>query len=250
MATISRIDTYERALGEACGHGSSIAAGGATPEGDAVQFDDDGEAIRRCQRGDIGGLETLMARYQVPALRLAYLLLGDRTTAEDVVQDSFLLAYQGMARFRAGGAFSPWFYRIVTNTARQQRRRATTRREISVERLPGGDAGSPPFARAAEPSDRDPQVDPALQAERLEEREEVLRALAEFTRKQREAIVLRYYVGCSDRELAAILGCREGTARQRLHGGLAALRQIIARRYAWLDVTAATPTASPPPPTH
>jgi RNA polymerase sigma-70 factor (ECF subfamily) len=212
--------------------------------------DDDGEAILRCQRGDIGGLEPLMARYQVPALRLAYLLVGERATAEDIVQDSFLLAYQGLAHFRPGSAFAPWFYRIVTNTARQQRRRAATRHEISVERLPSdNEAATSPIAGAPGLSDRDPQGDPAIHAERREEREDVLRALAELTQKQREAIVLRYYFSCSDHELAAMLGCREGTARQRLHGGLAALKQIITRRYAWLDVTAPTPTASPPPQT-
>ena len=70
-----------------------------------------------------------------------------------------------------------------------------------------------------------------------------LRALAGLTQKQREAVVLRYYFGCSDQELAAILGCHEGTARQRLHDGLAALRQIIAQRFAWLADT--TPSLAP-----
>lgn len=211
--------------------------------------DDDGEAIRRCQRGDIGGLEPLVARYQVPALRLAYLLLGEREAAEDVVQDSFLLAYRGIACFHPDGAFVPWFHRIVTNTARQRRRRAATLREISVERLPSGDGDgdTSPLIGAPMPQDRDPQGDPAIRAERQEEREDVLRALGELTQKQREAVVLHYYFGCSDQELAVVLGCREGTARQRVHGGLAALRRIIAQRYAWLDVTAPAPTASPPP---
>jgi RNA polymerase sigma-70 factor, ECF subfamily len=211
-----------------------------------VRFEDDGEAIRRCQRGDIGGLEPLMARYQVAALRLAFLLVGEHAAAEDVVQDSFLLAFQGIARFRPGNTFAPWFFRIVTNTARQRRRRVATRREISVDWLLGGDVagGASQVAVAAAPHDRDPQVDPALHAERLEEREDVLRALAGLTQKQREAVVLRYYFGCSDQELAAILGCREGTARQRLHGGLAALRQIIAQRFAWLIDT--TPAATRP----
>jgi RNA polymerase sigma-70 factor (ECF subfamily) len=204
-----------------------------------VQFDDDDEAIRRCQRGDIDGLESLIARYQVAAVRLAYLLIGERAAAEDIVQDSFLLAYQGIARFRPDGVFAPWFYRIVTNTARQRRRRAAIRREISVDWLPGGDedGSAPRMAVAAVPRDHDPHVDPALHVERLEERQAVLRALTGLTQKQREAVVLRYYFGCSDRELATILGCHEGTARQRLHGGLAALRQIIAQRFAWLADT-------------
>ena len=207
-----------------------------------MHLDDDAEAVRRCQRGDIGGLEPLIARYQVAAIRLAYLLVGERAAAEDVVQDSFLLAYQGITRFRAGSAFAPWFYRIVMNTARQQRR-TTARREIAVCWLASGephgdehDGGAGALARA-QPHDRDPLADPALHAERREAREDLLHAVAELTQKQREAVVLRYYLGCSDRELATILGCSEGTARQRLHGGLIALRQIIARRFVWLDET-------------
>jgi RNA polymerase sigma-70 factor (ECF subfamily) len=205
-----------------------------------VRFDDDSEAIHRCQCGDIGGLEPLIAHYQVAALRLAYLLIGERTAAEDIVQDSFLLAYQGIARFRPGGAFAPWFYRIVTNTARQRRRRAATRREISVDWQPGdNDSGAVSVViGAAAARDSDPEVDPVHRAERLEAREDILRALAGLTQKQREAIVLRYYFGCSDQELAAILGCREGTARQRLHGGMTALRHIIAQRFTWLIDTA------------
>lgn len=216
-------------------------------EGVVVQFDDepfaddtdntgDSAAIRRCQRGDIGGLEPLIARHQVAALRLAYLLVGERTAAEDVVQDSFLLAYQAIASFRTGSAFAPWFYRIVTNAARQRQRRPAIRHEISVDWRPYSDEdrGASQHATPAAPADRDPQADPALHAERLEERADVLRALARLTQKQREAVVLRYYIGCSDHELAAILGCHEGTARQRLHDGLAALRQIIEQHFPWL----------------
>ncbi len=204
-----------------------------------MYVEDDAEAIRRCQRGDIGGLEPLIARYQVAGMRLAYLLVGERLAAEDVVQDSFLHAYRGIARFRADSPFTPWFYRIVTNTARQQRR-TIARREITVSWLASDDepeGGSEVSPLRTELRDRDPLADPALQAEHQEEREDILRALAGLTRKQREAVVLRYYLGCSDRELAAILGCSEGTARQRLHDGLVALRQIITQRFAWLDVT-------------
>lgn len=185
-----------------------------------MQFDDesiadDSAAIRRCQRGDIGGLEPLIARHQVAALRLAYLLLGERAAAEDVVQDSFLLAYQAIARFRTGSAFAPWFYRIVTNTARLRQRRPAIRHEISIDwrRYGDEDRGASPRGDVTAPPDRDPQVDPALHAERQEAREDVLRALARLTQKQREAVVLRYYIGCSDHELATILDCHEGTAR-------------------------------------
>jgi DNA-directed RNA polymerase specialized sigma24 family protein len=50
---------------------------------------------------------------------------------------------------------------------------------------------------------------------------------------------------CSNQELAAILGCREGAARQRLHGGLVALREIIAQQFAWLADTTPARARSP-----
>lgn len=204
-------------------------------------------AIQRCQQGDIGGLEPLIARYQVPALRLAYLLLGDRGAAEDVVQDSFLLAYRGIARFRLGQPFAAWLFRIVTNAARQQRRSARHRRETSLDGLPAADAEQ--LAGTHQPrlvfaGDAAGAADPAALAERAEERAALLAALATLPQKQREAVVLRYYCDYSDRQIAVILGCRPGTARQRLHAGRASLQQTIQRRYPWLLASLATaPTA-------
>ena len=51
---------------------------------------------------------------------------------------------------------------------------------------------------------------------------------------QREAVVLRYYFGYGDQEIADILGCRVGAARRRIYDGLRALEQIIRRRFPWL----------------
>ncbi|HEY7834642.1 MAG TPA: sigma factor, partial [Ktedonobacterales bacterium] len=59
---------------------------------------------------------------QVTAVRVAFLLVQDRALAEDIVQDSFLLAYRASGRFRLGAPFAPWFYQIVLNAARQQQR--------------------------------------------------------------------------------------------------------------------------------
>src|SRR5690242_3995909 len=114
---------------------------GRTSKGVVVRIDDDDDdnaAIRRCQGGDISGLEPLIARYQVPALRLAFLLVGERGAAEYVVQDSFILAYHAIARFRSDSRFAPWFYRIVTNSARQRLRRASIRHETSIDWLFSG----------------------------------------------------------------------------------------------------------------
>lgn len=212
---------------------------------------DDADAILRCQRGDPAGLEPLIARYQIPALRLAYLLMGDRALAEDVVQDSFLLVYRGIHRFQPERPFAPWLYRIVTNTARQRQRSIRRRRETSLEAVlpqePAPSAGAPRADQIAALA----AADPAEHAERAEAQAAFSAALATLSRKQREAIVLHYYLGYSSQEAATALGCRPGAARQRLHDGLVALRAVLQARYPWLvndlphDPTAPTQEVTP-----
>lgn len=194
---------------------------------------DETAAIQRCQQGDIAGLEPLVFAYQTPALRLAVLLTGDHDLAEDITQESFLLAWRGIKRFRLGEPFAPWFYRIVTNTARQQRRSARYRREVSLEALGADDSsGSHPWPMAE--SLRVRRDDPAVRAEQSETREALLAVLATLPYKQREAVTLRYLIGYTDKEIADLLGCRLGAAQQRLHAGRASLRQAIRRDYPWL----------------
>ncbi|HEX9038723.1 MAG TPA: RNA polymerase sigma factor [Ktedonobacterales bacterium] len=199
----------------------------------------DTDAIRRCQQGDISGLGLLVASYQVPAVRLAYLLTGDNELASDIVQDSFLLAYRGIKRFHLGEPFAPWFYRIVTNTARQRRRSARARREVSLDALaPQADfqpEGGLVFATS--------RSDPVERAEAGETRDALLSALATLPHKQREAIALRYYFGYADLEIASVLGCRLGAVQQRLHAGRASLQKAIRQRYPWLLSAGSLPSS-------
>ena len=205
--------------------------------GDAQGEREELDAIRRCQQGDIASLGTLVARYQHSAVRLAYLLTGDHALADDITQDSFLLAYRGIKRFRLGEPFAPWFYRIVTNTARQQMRYARHRHEVSLDALPPDEPSARPLGTSADTAYRsraDRMSDPADYAEGAETRAALLAVLAGLPQKQREAVVLRYYLGYSDQQIARILGSRLGTVQQRLHAGRATLQQAIRRRYPWL----------------
>ncbi len=213
--------------------------------GEAREAQEELDAICRCQQGDIAGLGPLVRRYQVPAVRLAYLLTGDHEVADDIVQDSFLRAYRGIKRFRLSEPFAPWFYRIVTNTARQQRRSARHKREISLDALPSEDAAGQPHRTAASFGVAGCD-DPSALAEQAEVRDALLHALDTLPHKQREAVVLRYYFGYSDQQIAAILGCRLGTLQQRLHAGRASLQQAILRRYPWLVGARSTLRAGEP----
>lgn len=198
---------------------------------------DDATAIARCQRGDVEGLAVLIRRYESSALRLAYLLTGDRFFAEDITQDSFLQAYHALSRFDAGRPFLPWFQRIVTNTARMRLRAARRRREVSLTSLAGAGLDGvrkDPLAASLEVEARGDGMNPVERAEHMEDRAAIGRALAELTEKQREAVALRYYFAYSDQEIATILGCRVNTARHRVYDGLHALELVIRRRFPWL----------------
>lgn len=185
---------------------------------------EDAEAMRRCQAGDISGLDDLVRRYQLTAIRMAYLLVRDRDAAEDIVQDSFLSVYRGSAQFRSGAAFAPWFSRIVLNTARQYQRARSRRRERSLEAL--GEAS--PLATA--PADQSP----AQEAERAELRAAVLDALQRLPLRQRETLVLRFYCGYTTSEIATALNAPHGTVRWRLHAALRAFEGAVRQVYPWL----------------
>jgi RNA polymerase sigma-70 factor, ECF subfamily len=88
--------------------GSRIVPAGMPEEADAIQ---------RLRRGDIAALEVLVRRYQVRAVRAAYLVVRDRQLAEDVVQSAFLKAFDRASSFDAERPFGPWFLKLVLNDA-------------------------------------------------------------------------------------------------------------------------------------
>src|SRR3990172_492873 len=79
-----------------------------------VTLDDD-EAVRRMKSGDIGGLEILVRRYQVRAVRAAFLVTQDEPLAEDVVQDAFLHLHQRIHQFDDRRPLEPYLMRSVIN---------------------------------------------------------------------------------------------------------------------------------------
>jgi RNA polymerase sigma-70 factor (ECF subfamily) len=78
---------------------------------------DERAAVERLKRGDIGGLEWLVRRHHTRAVRAAYLIVRERTMAEDVVQSAFVRAYERIGQFDVERAFGSWFMRIVVNDA-------------------------------------------------------------------------------------------------------------------------------------
>ncbi len=141
------------------------------------------------------------------ALGLAWRLLGgDRSAAEDVVQEALVRAHRSLGRFREEAALGTWFYRIlIREVRRHQLRRAVRER---WERLL---AQAP--ARVALPE----AVDPGLQRR-------IASALGRLSRGQREAFVLVHLESFTVQQAAEALGKSSGTIKSHLHRALLSLR--------------------------
>jgi len=152
-------------------------------------------------------LEDLYAASAPRAVRLAYLLTGDRGVAEDVVQDAFVRVAGRLAHLRAPEAFDAYLRRAVVNLAKNHFRRR------AVERA---------FLARARPVDRVAAPEGAIV-----ERHAVVAALGRLSERQRAAIVLRYYEDQPEDAIAAVLRCRPGTVRSLISRGVATLRDEL-----------------------
>ena len=174
------------------------------------------EGIIRLKRGDIDGMHILVCAHSLKALRTAYLITRDRALAEDVVQDSFLRAYERISSFDISRPFGPWFLRIVVRQAIDAAQRAS----------PGFESRG---SDAEEVLSRIPDVGtgPEERLEWTELREEIWNALEQLPPKQRAAIVMRYYLDLSEDEMARELGIAPGTVKSRLHVARSRLKALL-----------------------
>ena len=154
-------------------------------------------------------LAELYERTAPGAVRLAYLLTGDRSVAEDITQDAFVRVSGRLAHLREGGAFDAYLRRAVVNLAKNHFRRRAVERSF-LERTPPAPAS---------PGHEQPLV----------EREATMAALARLPQRQRAAIVLRFYEDLSEDAIAQVLRCRNGTVRSLVTRGVQALRADIKR---------------------
>jgi RNA polymerase sigma-70 factor (ECF subfamily) len=169
-----------------------------------VQSDE--AVVDHARAGDQIAFAELVARYAPMVLSLALASTGSRLDAEDVVQETFLVAWIALPRFRGDAAFSTWLYGLARSRCADGARRAAVRPRLA--RHGGGDTGE-----AASP-------DP----ERRKTALAILTAAAGLPLPQRQAVLLRDVQGFSYEEVASVQDVSVGTVRSRI----AAARRRIA----------------------
>jgi RNA polymerase sigma-70 factor (ECF subfamily) len=166
----------------------------------------DAQLIARCLVGDDRHAFAALVRRHQPGVRacLRKLTLGNHALADDLAQETFVLAWRNLSSFRQEARFSTWLYRIATNCWLAQARKR--KEELLGDRdagVPDEDDGDPSAADA-------PSADHARAATLKIDME---RALATLSDAERAAIVQCYHNDLTHEEAAYVLGCPVGTVK-------------------------------------
>ena len=171
--------------------------------------------IRRCREGDQLAFGALVRQYADYVYRLCFLVMRNEQDAEDMAQETLLRAIRALPRFevREGSSFEAWLYRIAVNRCRSRMRRKW------YQALPWPNAGPQPVAG--------PEAQPERLLLQRERQSEVLKAINTLGEKHRLVVILHYYGGLSNQEIAQTLRIPPGTVRSRLHTARQRLKKLL-----------------------
>ena len=173
---------------------------------------EDTKLVNLARNGQRRAIETLFRKHQDELYRFALNLVWfDRAQAQDLAQDTFVVALEKLSTLREAASVRSWLLGIAYNIYRNDLRRAATRRQSAV------------LATAI--ADEPRQTDDLAAAH--EEHDLLQRALAKLAPGQREALYLREILGCSYGDTATILGISENAAKNRVHAGKLNVRMTI-----------------------
>jgi len=187
---------------------------------------DERELVRRCREGSDAAYAMLVREHRPRLYALAYRLTGDRLTAEDVVQETFLAAFKGMDRFDPNPSLAAWLNAITMRIARRVASRARGRPSQSLSVFDDNPT--------AWPGDLGPAVassvgDPVAAAEATELRARLTEAIERLPFNQRAAVVLRHMTGLDYAAGAEAMDVPLNTFKSHLLRGTKALRDELAR---------------------
>lgn len=169
----------------------------------------DTEIVQAVVAGDTELFGLLVERYSAPIFGLALRIVGDRTLAEEVTQETFIRAYEHIGTFRGACAPATWLYRIACNGALKECRRRSFSRLDTVR----------------EPAEEEPpttQYDEQTVAR-------MRRALTRLTPEERALVTLFYEEERSVAEISEITGMSAGNIKVRLHRLRKHIRQFMER---------------------
>ena len=179
----------------------------------------DREVLQKAAK-DQGYLPILVQRYRIPLYNFVFRFVGDRETAEDVVQETFLRCLRHSHQFPAIKQVSTWLYTIAGNLAKTE-----LRRRKRWHWIPIGPSEEEERSAFYEPVDGG-QL-PGEQTDTHQVKDTVVEAIHQLPDEFREAVLLRDLNGLSYEEIAKIINCPVGTVKSRVNRGRLRLQKTL-----------------------
>ncbi len=181
---------------------------------------DDLSLVEACRGGQTEAFGALVRRYQDRLYATVLRLVGSSEDAEDVLQDTFVRAFERLDQFHGDSSFYTWLYRIAVNLALSGYRRRRVRASLKRSRMWTAPVSS-------EPADLSPEADPTISLERAERERIIEDALDRLGPDHRAVVILKDFDGHRYEEISAILDIPVGTVRSRLHRARCELRELL-----------------------
>ncbi|UDQ97449.1 sigma-70 family RNA polymerase sigma factor [Lentisphaerota bacterium WC36G] len=186
----------------------------------------DEELINAVKNGENHFYSELIARYSQLMLTIAYGVVNNQEDAEEVVQDAFIKAFNGLESFRGDAQFKTWLQRIVLNLAHNKfhwnrRRGKDVNLSLTAVDSDGGENNQTEIDVA------DIKYKPDAVIEEDERNNRIIRSFEKLPDNLREVMVLRHLEDLSYEEIANIVQCKVGTVKSRISRGREMLKKIL-----------------------
>lgn len=182
---------------------------------------DDNALIQAYRAGESVALEVLANRYFLDLMRFLTRLTGDRNSAEDVFQETFLQVHLSAESFDATRRFKPWLFTIAANKARDLLRKNARRRTLDLSSPVGGPSGSDEGVTFVDLMEVEVSQ-PGEEVSGHERDRMVQQAVTDLPVPLREVLLLAYFQKMSYNQIADVLEIPLGTVKSRLHAAVAA----------------------------
>jgi RNA polymerase sigma-70 factor (ECF subfamily) len=174
--------------------------------------------IQLARDGNTEALRLLFDENKKRIFSLAYQYVRNAEDAEDILQETFIKAYNSLDKFHLqdGASFSPWLYRIGINCSIDHIRRNKRRKEHSSQ-----------IDNLENISSHNSNSDPEETRGKTEMREKINQTINKLSGRQRMIFILRHYQDLTTKEIAEYLSCTEGSVKRQLFRAVQAMKQHL-----------------------
>jgi RNA polymerase sigma-70 factor (ECF subfamily) len=168
------------------------------------------DLVQAAQGGDLEAYDALVRSCQERIYATVYHMTANHEDAHDLVQETFIKAFQSLQSFRGGSSFYTWVYRIAVNKTLNFLKSRKNRPSLSLNELDGAAQGDPDLLALVS------ENTPLREVKLTELQKKLNEALMKLSEEHRMAVILHDVQGLPHEEIARIMNCNPGTVRSRL----------------------------------